>query len=221
MHALLAELATLESELKELERRSSRSATCRSRRRRARRPSDDAMPPPRSKPTSIDDELGEAQAQRRLRAATAVGCEAERHRERPAAGRRLARRSPATSTTSSPRSRRRCSRRRRRRSPESRENGRDRLAVRHDGARAPRPLTNRAGDESTRMRALRSSHGHGRRGMRPKSERRRTATAKATSARQCKAHHATTPRRALVTGEHARYPSARVTFSRCAVSLPN
>ena len=58
MHALLAELATLESELKELERAIAQVADLPKPPPAASRPKpDSAPPPPRAKPASIDDEL--------------------------------------------------------------------------------------------------------------------------------------------------------------------
>jgi hypothetical protein len=57
MHALLAELATLESEIKDLERTIKQVGDLPKPPPASARPSGDGMPPPRSKPTSIDDEL--------------------------------------------------------------------------------------------------------------------------------------------------------------------
>lgn len=58
MHALLAELATLESEIKELERAIAQIADLPKPPPASARPrSDSAPPPPRGKPASIDDEL--------------------------------------------------------------------------------------------------------------------------------------------------------------------
>ena len=57
MHALLAELATLESEIKDLERTIKQVGDLPKPPPASARPSADAMPPPRGKPASIDDEL--------------------------------------------------------------------------------------------------------------------------------------------------------------------